>query len=85
MKTRKIGEFILSHEILEIGDKETLKKIFGKMIILRAESHYDLKAIKYIAYCDEFDEIQETESIPYYQIKIEMSNDKPNLIKFIRQ
>ena len=65
--SKRYGKFFLSREMI-IKYPNTIKKIMGECIILRAENMWCKEGIEYEALSDWFDEVEEGFIIPRYDI-----------------
>lgn len=65
---KRMGKFSISEELFEQGwDK--LLPIFANMIVLKAESDFDTRCIRYLALCTDWEELQEASPAPYYRLE----------------
>lgn len=68
---RRIGTFELTDKILAECPEEVMK-LFGSMVIVRAEAMFSSGSIQYVAYCDQFDEIHTVGfHLPRYLVQLD--------------
>lgn len=63
---KRMGRFAISHDSIKSG-VDGLLEIFGKVIVLRAESIYHTQAIEYIAISPLFDVVEPELDPPSYK------------------
>lgn len=63
---RRVGRFQISHITLS-ADWHAVLPLMAKVAVLKAESLYHIAAIEYLALCDEFDDIEVTDTPPLYR------------------
>lgn len=64
---RRLGTFNISREMIE-DDEAAVKLALSGLIVVRAEQLWDGGCIAYVAICDDFEELQEGDAAPPYQI-----------------
>ena len=76
---RRVGRFLLTTELLRVGDKQLLRQIFDQVVIWEAKAHalpYTyLDQIEYTAESELFDLVDAGETIPTYCFKFERNKD----------
>lgn len=75
---RRLGRFVFTKRLLEEPNLNRIKKVMAKVVILRAEYDPSYDGFAYIAFSEEFDEIEFGAMIPEYQI--EWVDSKPRLV-----
>jgi hypothetical protein len=70
---KRRGMFRVSFPILNNIDE--LRYAFSGMVITHAQAKYDRQEIEYIAYSNLFDEVEDGEKAPEYEIEIHRNND----------
>ena len=63
---KRLGEFFINKSFLEDYPEQTMQ-VFKKCIIVQAQYDYASDAIKYVALCDEFQEIDRGMIPPVYR------------------
>ncbi len=63
--SKRSGKFFIGFDLIEAQPEMVLLMLSGKLIV-RAEARYEMAAIEYHAYCDDFDEIEQGQQIPEY-------------------
>ncbi len=76
MLDRHKGYFEIPMSMID-DDKDVVKRIMGKCIIIRAETLWMNGNIEYHAICDEFREIEPSEIAPKYVWLVEGDNVRP--------
>lgn len=79
-KSNRVGRFSLSDDFISDaashitaeGDAEFFA-IFRRCVVVRAECQYATRCIEYVAFCDQFDEVENGFSLPVYDIDITRS------------
>lgn len=69
MKTRRIGRFEISYDMID-HDEATVRTVMGRCVIVRCESMWESDAISYVAISPDFDEVQQGECVPHYYVYI---------------
>ena len=69
-KLKRVGRFQIHVKIIQDGNRDQLKALFGKMIITRAEMILHTGCIDYVAMCDDFDLVGPGEPIPMYMFDL---------------
>jgi len=80
MIDRRIGRFTMSRLLVE-RDPETARRVMGCCIVVRCEMMYDRDVFEYIALSSDFDECQEGQMMPVYDVII---SDDGGCIEFKR-
>ncbi len=65
--TKRIGRFRISNELIE-KNPDAIQKAFAQVIPVRAEQMLHIDAIEYCAISKHFEEIQEEQEAPYYDV-----------------
>ncbi len=68
----RYGKFAILHEYLDSADPAVMA-FMRKVLIVKAESHYQSKTLRYEGYSDMFDRLQTEYTAPEYTIKINVS------------
>lgn len=76
VKENRIGIFEISQPLIEKADYVLLRRVFGHMIIVRAEAMYHKNCIEYHAYSDLFEEIPPEVVPPRYLINYDKELDE---------
>ena len=66
MKDLRMGTFKISMALIEENPK-AIMQIMGRVIVVRAECMY-INIVKYVAISPEFDEIEEGDKVPEYDV-----------------
>ena len=66
---RRKGKFRIAFEFLD-NDWELLLKPMSEVLVVRAEALYDARAIEYLAYSNNFDEVEIGSEAPYYCVQL---------------
>jgi len=66
MKSRKLGRFVLSHGVIEQAPEDVMR-LMGRMIVVRAESRYDMDGVEYTAISDYFSCVPAGSIVPEYR------------------
>ena len=77
----RIGRFVISRLFVE-KDPETARAVMGMVIVVRCEMMLASDTLEYMALSPEFDEVQEGEIIPTYEVHI---NEGVQRIEFVRK
>jgi len=91
MKNRRIGKVYISAPLMHEVDIVKMLQVTSKLVVIRCEYLYHKDLFEYIAFCQEFDEIEQGCEPPTYlvEIKKEITDEgmPPEIveIKFIRQ
>jgi len=75
MRTRRIGRFAISRELVE-RDQEIARKIMGRCIIVRCEMMYHADSLEYMAMSPDFDEIDQGMIAPEYEVHISEGGER---------
>ena len=78
---KRIGRFSLSRLTVEC-DTETAMAIMARCIVVRCELMYASNSFEYVAMSPEFEEVQQGEMIPAYDVII---SDSGKTIEFKRK
>lgn len=68
MKSKRLGQFHVTPELLEDGNRDMLKQFFANMIVYQAQFDYRMRAVTYIAESDLFDPVPEGCVAPDYEM-----------------
>ncbi len=68
----RYGKFSILHEFLDSADP-VIRALMNRILITKAESHYQSKSIRYEGYSDLFDKVSPVAEAPEYTIKISVS------------
>ena len=71
---RRRGKFRIAFEFLD-NDWELLLKPMGEVVVVRAEALYASKVIEYLAYSNNFDEVEIGSEAPYYCVMFTKNKD----------
>lgn len=71
MRNRRIGRFVVSNHLLHRLDIDDLKRLMEGFVVLGATQRFDLNGIEYTALCTDFEDVEEGQTIPLYDIKVE--------------
>ena len=63
--SNRIGRFDIPFDIISRQPETVLRMLVGKLVV-RAEARYEVAAIEYHAYCDDFNEVGRGQQIPEY-------------------
>ena len=63
---RRVGSFVIDYQTIDNDPLTALLMLSGKLIV-RAEACHEMRAIKYHAYCDDFDEVEQGQKTPKYE------------------
>ncbi len=63
--SNRIGRFDIPFNMISESPETVLLMLAGKLVV-RAEARYDLDAVEYHAYCDDFNEVGRGELAPEY-------------------
>ena len=75
------GRIELDMDILYHLDIKTTKEIFSRIIPIRAENDFISNKVTYWAISEEFREVEEGETIPFYEVEItEEENEEGEVI-----
>lgn len=77
---KRIGRFVMSIKLVE-RDQETARAIMGRCVVVRCEMMYANNSLEYMALSPDFDEVQEGEIAPFYEVII---SNGGKLIEFKR-
>ena len=80
MRTRRIGKFRVAGMFLQ-PDNDCAKRLFAKVIVMDVVRHWELDAVDYIGYSDEFDPIPEGERASVYDV---ICSGDPIVVSFRR-
>jgi hypothetical protein len=69
------GRVEININILENLNMKTVKNIFSKMAVIRAENDFISNKITYWAISEEFREVEEGEIIPFYEVEINLEKN----------
>lgn len=81
VKENKIGVFEISQPLIKNADYVLLRRVFGHMIIVRAEAIYHKNLIEYHAYSDLFEENPPEVMAPRYSINYDKELDEISATK----
>ena len=70
--TRKLGKFTTSWDAID-HMPQVVRGVLSRMIVVRAEALYDMRAIEYTAICDDFDSVPLGQKPPFYEIEVSES------------
>jgi hypothetical protein len=70
LKSRKMGKFTVGREIID-DHADVVKSIMGTLIVVRAEFLFAEDSVEYVAVCDDFDEFNEGEVLPTYDVVVD--------------
>ena len=92
MKNKRIGKVYISAPLIHgMVDIDEMLKVTSKFVVIRCEYLYHKDEFEYIAFCQEFDEIEQGCEPPTYLVIVEKEitedGSPPEIveIKFIRQ
>lgn len=68
MRKRRLGVFRIHPDMLESGDKNALKLMFGRMVVLEARHDYAIRSVEYVAESDLFEPVESFCRAPEYEI-----------------
>jgi len=66
MRSRKLGRFVVGHSVIEKSPDDVMR-LMGRMIVVRAESRYDVGGVEYTAISDYFSDVPEGNVVPEYR------------------
>ena len=78
--SRRIGRFVMNVDMVKRA-QETARAIMGRCVVVRCEMMYANNSLEYMALSPDFDEIQEGEIAPFYEVII---SNGGKLIEFKR-
>lgn len=80
MKERVGVIYINTHEI--VNNRDDLAKTFSMMelVVIRAEHLFHKDEIEYIAYSSVFDEIEEGEEVPVYNLEVSKDGESGEIV-----
>lgn len=65
-RLKRVGRFQVHISVIDKGRRDQLEKLFGKLIITRAEMILHSGCIDYVAICDDFEPIDPGSQVPFY-------------------
>ena len=65
-KPKRVGKFSIEHYLIDSDDPSMVHLMLANKVIVRAEVRYEMDAIEYHAYSDDFDEVEPGQQIPEY-------------------
>lgn len=71
---RRIGRFRISHTLLRGHQRDVLAAL-QRVLIVRAESRWDLDCIEYSGVSDDFEPVPNGIQAPYYTVTIDRKED----------
>ena len=83
-KERRIGRFIIP-DMWMIVRPQTVFNIMTSVIVVRAESRYDVDGIDYIALGEHFDPVPNCEIAPNYLFKFSLDESRNETFSWIKQ
>jgi hypothetical protein len=81
MNNRK-GRFKIGHIVIK-NYPETVLKIMGQCIIIKAESMYAYDAIEYYALSKNFRKLKEGAPIPEYDVLVSNISEEPTFVEIV--
>ena len=82
MSKNKIGRFSISATLLR--EWERFIPMFGNFAIIDARLHWDTQSVEYLAYSELFDEVDQSQAAPTYEITID-NNTFPVTVRAIKR
>lgn len=70
VRLRRMGQFEISDFLMASVDKRGLRRLTATLVPYRVEHRFDRQTFHYIAESELFDEIEEGELPPWYEIEI---------------
>lgn len=69
-KDGRVGKFRIHRDLISDEEAEdTLKELFSRVIVLRAEMMAASNSVEYIAWSDEFDKLEVGDAYPEYRVE----------------
>lgn len=71
LNEKRVGEVLLSRALIMDISREDYAELMKDLFIMEAQYHWWLRSWRYIAICDQFDELAEGEAPPRYLYNVE--------------
>ncbi len=84
-KSKRVGKFSIERYLIG-DDPSTVHQMLANKVIVRAEVLYEMDAIEYHAYSDDFDEVENGQKIPEYVAEFSrehVSGDNTDSVRII--
>lgn len=84
-KRRPLGRFSITRQFLA-DDWRFVKDIMSRVVVVKCESDFISDSLRYTAFSDEFDDLQDGDEIPIYYVEMYQNADRSvHMTKFVKQ